>query len=83
MLYVNFVYFLVIEINLQIMKKLKILTVLLLMFSFANVNAQDSNTDSHTIEITIPAVALVDIEPAASKNITMGFSAPTEAGEKV
>lgn len=43
-------------------------------------NAQDSNTDSHTIGITIPQVAIVDVEPAAGKNITMNFTAPTEAG---
>lgn len=45
-----------------------------------NVYAQDSNTDFHTIGISIPNVAIVDIEPAASKNITLGFTAPVEAG---
>lgn len=45
-----------------------------------NLYAQDSNTDNHTIGVTVPEVALLDIEPAASKNITMGFTAPTEAG---
>ena len=49
----------------------------------AQVNAQDSNTDNHTMTISVPEVALVDIEPAATKNITLGFSAPTEAGEPV
>ncbi|KQS94367.1 hypothetical protein [Chryseobacterium sp. Leaf394] len=44
-------------------------------------NAQvDTKTDSHTIGIGIPEVALLDIEPSATKNITMGFEAPTEAG---
>lgn len=43
-------------------------------------NAQDTNSDNHTIGISIPEVAIVDIEPNASKNITMGFTAPTEAG---
>lgn len=43
-------------------------------------HAQDGPTDSHTIGIAIPTVALVDIEPEASKNITMDFTAPTEAG---
>ncbi|SFZ95687.1 hypothetical protein SAMN05216324_1128 [Chryseobacterium limigenitum] len=46
----------------------------------ANLNAQDTNTDNHTITVSIPEVALVDIEPAATKNITLGFTAPTEAG---
>lgn len=45
-----------------------------------NANAQDNNTDNHTITISVPEVAIVDIEPAAAKNITMGFTAPTEAG---
>ncbi|GAB3420082.1 hypothetical protein [Niabella aquatica] len=44
------------------------------------IQAQDTQTDNHTIGITIPEVALVDIEPGASKNITMNFTAPTEAG---
>lgn len=64
------------------MKKHK-LSVILSLTALAfttQLNAQDSNTDNHTIGITIPEVALVDIEPAASKNITMGFTAPTEAG---
>lgn len=57
-----------------------------LMLSFAffaanvHVKAQDTNTDNHTIGITIPEVALLDIEPASSKNITLAFTAPTEAG---
>ena len=45
-----------------------------------NLQAQDSNTDNHTITISVPEVALVDIEPAANKNITLGFTPPTEAG---
>lgn len=48
-----------------------------------NVNAQDTNTDGHTITVSIPEVALVDIEPAATKNITLGFTAPTEAGNPI
>ncbi|WP_326981205.1 hypothetical protein VUJ46_13125 [Chryseobacterium sp. MYb264] len=47
----------------------------------ATLYAQDTNTDNHTITISIPEVALVDIEPAATKNITLGFTAPTEAGQ--
>ncbi|WP_294210026.1 hypothetical protein [uncultured Chryseobacterium sp.] len=52
----------------------------LLFVAASLVNAQDTNTDTHTVGITIPEVALVDIEPAATKNITLGFTAPTEAG---
>lgn len=49
----------------------------------ANLKAQDNKTDNHTITISVPEVALVDIEPAATKNITLGFTAPTEAGSAV
>lgn len=63
------------------MKRIKFtLAVLAIAFASVQVKAQDSNTDSHTIAITIPEVALADIEPAANKNITLGFTAPTEAG---
>ncbi|MCY1663634.1 hypothetical protein [Chryseobacterium sp. SL1] len=48
-----------------------------------HLSAQDTNTDNHTITISVPEVALVDIEPAASKNITLGFTAPTEAGNPI
>lgn len=48
-----------------------------------NLNAQDTNTDNHTITISIPEVAILDIEPAATKNITLGFIAPTEAGNPI
>jgi len=48
------------------------------------VSAQnDLATDNHTITISIPEVAIVDIEPAATKNITLGYTAPTEAGNPV
>ncbi|MDQ0592571.1 hypothetical protein QFZ37_000940 [Chryseobacterium ginsenosidimutans] len=49
----------------------------------AHLSAQDTNTDNHTITISVPEVALVDIEPAATKNITLGFTAPTEAGQPI
>ncbi|MEI7487941.1 MAG: hypothetical protein WCJ72_11130 [Chryseobacterium sp.] len=64
------------------MKKIKFsIAMSLVAFAVsANLNAQDTNTDNHTTSITIPEVALVDIEPAATKNITLGFTAPTEAG---
>jgi len=66
------------------MKQLN-LPVLALSLAFvaisANLKAQtDTNTSSHDITVSIPEVALVDIEPTASKNLTMGFTAPTEAG---
>jgi len=42
---------------------------------------QDDNNDAHNITITIPEVALLDIEPSGSNTITMGPTAPTEAGD--
>jgi hypothetical protein len=33
--------------------------------------AQDTNTDNHQVTISIPSVALLDIETAASKNFTL------------
>lgn len=47
----------------------------------ANLNAQ--STDNHTVTISVPEVALVDIEPSATKNITLGFTAPTQAGNPI
>ncbi|MBO6183849.1 MAG: hypothetical protein J6O88_04030 [Chryseobacterium sp.] len=48
----------------------------------ANLKAQ-LLTDNHTVTISVPEVALVDIEPSATKNITLGFTAPTEAGNAI
>lgn len=47
------------------------------------VSAQDINKDDHTVTISIPEIAIVDIEPAASKNITLGYTAPDEAGNPI
>lgn len=69
----------------SVMKKLN-LTIAASLFAFAlcgNLNAQDLATDNHTVTISIPEVALVDIEPSATKNITLGFTAPTEAGNPI
>ncbi|MDX1666209.1 MAG: hypothetical protein R3350_03220, partial [Saprospiraceae bacterium] len=41
----------------------------------------DTNTDAHTVQINIPEVALLDIEPGGSTSITLAPTAPTEAGE--
>jgi len=54
-----------------------------LLFATTAINAQDSNEDSHTVTIGIPNVALLDIESATGKAITLDAQAPTEAGEKV
>ena len=42
--------------------------------------AQDNNTDNHQVSIIIPQISLLDIEPEASKDISITMVAPTEAG---
>lgn len=49
------------------------------LFSFA----QDSNQDSHNVVIGIPEVALLDLEASNGTSITLGPTAPTEAGMAV
>lgn len=66
-----------------LMKKIKILSSVFLLVVFGKAQAQDTNTDFHTLGITIPTVAIVDIEPAASKTIAMVFAAPIEAGTPI
>ncbi len=61
------------------MKKLTLAIIAVFGFGVSTY-AQDTNTDNHTVTITIPEVALLDIELAGSKNITTSFTAPTEAG---
>ena len=61
---------------------LKFLLIALLTVGFSGISyGQDDNDDAHDITITIPEVALLDIEPAGSNSITLGPSAPTEAGD--
>lgn len=64
------------------MKNLKLLSLFAIAtFSLVKqASAQDGTTDNHNINITIPEVAILDIEPAGSKNITMSFTSPGEAG---
>ncbi|MBS3992591.1 MAG: hypothetical protein KGZ87_02625 [Bacteroidetes bacterium] len=62
--------------------KLVLLAIIMLM-AFSSAYSQDTNTDSHTISIGIPKVALLDIESATGKNISLQGTAPTEAGEMV
>lgn len=47
------------------------------------VYAQDGKTDAHDIVISIPEVALVDIEASSGTSINLGPAAPTEAGDPV
>ncbi|MDZ7846717.1 MAG: hypothetical protein U5L96_08075 [Owenweeksia sp.] len=48
-------------------------------FSIA-LNAQDDNDDVHDIVVSVPEVALVDIEASGGTSINLGPAAPTEAG---
>lgn len=41
----------------------------------------DGASDNHKINLSVPAVSLVDIEGSDGNTINLGFTAPTEAGE--
>ncbi len=61
---------------------LKFLTAVALVIGVSATSyAQDSNHDAHNVTINIPEVALLDIEPSGSNAITLGPTAPTEAGD--
>lgn len=57
-------------------------TLLVGVISFS-VNAQDSNQDAHNVVIGIPEVALLDLEAVNGTSITLGPTAPVEAGNAV
>jgi len=59
-------------------KKTIYLALLGLMLSGATY-AQDTHTASHTVTISIPTVAILDIE-GTNQSLTLAFAAPTEAG---
>ncbi len=47
-------------------------------------SAQDTDVASHNVTIVIPEVQLIDIEyTGTSKDITLTFTAPTEAGDPI
>lgn len=60
------------------MNYFKILIVAVYLFSC---NAFSQTTGNRTVGITLPVVTLMDIEPAG--NITMNFTAPTDAGRQL
>lgn len=62
------------------MKSLKIVSIALLVLGMT-VAFADSNSDNHKVSIVIPQIALLDIEPEASKDISLELDAPTEAGD--
>ena len=57
-----------------------LLAVLFISCSFFTLNAQDDADDTHTVGITIPEVAILDIESATSTTISLAPTEPTEAG---
>lgn len=61
----------------------KILVAALLGVVSVSANAQDDNTDAHNIVVSIPEVALLDLEASAGTSIELGLDAPLEAGEMV
>jgi hypothetical protein len=71
------------NLNFLKMKKQNFLLGLLVSVVSFSVNAQDSNQDAHNVVIGIPEVALLDLEAANGTSITLGPTAPVEAGEAV
>lgn len=65
------------------MKNYKILFVFLFGATALTATAQDSNQDAHNVVIGIPEVALLDLEAANGTSITLGPTAPSEAGMAV
>ncbi len=61
-------------------RKLFALAALGVVFAF-NANAQDDADDAHTVAISIPEVAILDLE--GSTAVSLSVDAPTEAGEAV
>ena len=53
----------------------------LVLIGFNHLNAQDTNSDAHTLTVNIPEVALLDIEGGTA--VTLNPAAPTEAGEPI
>lgn len=58
-----------------------ILTLVTFFFSTQITSAQDSKKAGHNVKVSIPNVALIDIESEGSKTIALAPEAPKEAGE--
>lgn len=60
---------------------IKVITIICLIGTL--LFAGDSNLTSHKIKIIVPEVALMDIEAQSSKNISLLFTSPIEAGDPI
>ena len=60
-------------------RKLFALAILGVAFAFT-ASAQDDADDDHTVQITIPEVAILDLEASGGTSIVLAVTAPTEAG---
>lgn len=61
--------------------KRKLFALALLGFAFAfTATAQDDKDDDHTVQVTIPEVAILDLEGASGTSVVLAVDAPTEAG---
>ena len=60
--------------------KSSILALFIFITSVVNINAQDSEKDSHNVTIEIPEVALLDLESTQDKSLNFNLTDPTEAG---
>lgn len=65
------------------MKKFNYLLTLGLLAVSTLAFAQDDGDDVHQVTISVPEVALLDIEAASSTTISLGPTAPTEAGSPI
>ena len=62
------------------MKQINRILLAVLVVSISTAYSQ-SNSDAHTVSISIPTIALLDIESAGSNDITLTMDAPSEAGD--
>ncbi len=64
------------------MKNLKLCSVVaIISFFSAQIYGQDTHKAGHQVSVTVPKVALLDLESNGSKTITLAPTAPEEAGE--
>ncbi len=64
-------------------KKFLILSIVIGILGISSVVAQNTKPASHNINISIPEVALLDLESASSTTISMSAIAPNEAGNAI